>query len=447
MAAGLALLLAGLLGCSDPTATRQIATPPKITSHWQAAPHLAQELAAPLFAPSNPLVAYELPAPSANGNGAAHDFQRTDDGGATWQAISPPQTPGPLMNAAFRVSPLDAHNVFLQVDFGVPLNGDGSLTCPGPLASRGRPFGGRFLLAPRSNTGNCPALFYSTDGGDHWVPSHLPMPGDLVYANESWPMTNTTVPREQGGRLYAELQLAPNGASPLGVRYMVSADHGATWQLADTALFTQAPAICTEVATQQGTSLFALTADTNCFDSSDRARTLWRSDDNGATWIQEGPLPAPAQQLFATGGGGGPQPLLYAITLDQSGNPTLSGIQVSANSGHTWQAAPLAGAPATRSLYQIAGMLSDGSLVAAMLPSTPLTQPPTTYTITLYALKAGAAAWRQLSPPSPPLGQPGSLLVAPGGGASTPDTIWVVSLTGNFQQPGATYATEELITA
>lgn len=446
MAAGLALLLAGLLGCSGPTATRQIATPPKLTSHWQSAPHLGQELAAPFFAPSNPQVAYELPAPSDNG--VAHGFQRTDDGGVTWHALDLPQVPGPLMDAVFRVSPLDPHNVFLQVDVGIPENSDGSVTCPTALAGSARPLGSRFLLAPRSNNGNCPALFYSTDGGDHWVPSRLALPGELAYANLTWPMTNSGVPQAQGGRLYAAVQPGPGATTPIGVRFMASADQGANWQLADGALFSQEPAICDAIATEAGTTLFALTAESTCDDSSQTTRTLWRSDDGGVTWIQEGALPAPAQQLFAASGGSSAQPLLYTTSLNQSGNPTLSGIQVSVDGGHTWQTAPHAGVPATQSLSQIVGTSSDGSLVAAMQPiaSTPpyATQPSTTYTVTLYALKAGTASWRQISPPSPALGQPGYYLVAPGTG-STADAIWVVSLTGNFQMPGAIYAADALI--
>lgn len=456
LAAAAALLVVGLmaalflsLGLGRPgghTTTRQVATVTKLTGHWESVIHLSKELTPPIIAPSDPRVAYEMMAPSDNG--VAHGMRRTDDDGATWHALPTPTLPGPLMDATIRVSPVDAHNVFLQLDFGVQMTGDGvpTLNCPSSLARVVSPTSGAELLSPMSNYGGCPALFYSTDGGDHWAPAHLPIPSLLVYTNASWPMVGMNVLQAQGDRLYAAMQLVPNGTSPVGTRLMVSADHGATWQLADASLFTQAPAICDMAVAPQGATLFALTADSNCYDTSQTSRTVWRSDDDGAQWTQTGTLSAATQQVFAIGGNGA-QPLLYITSLDHTGTPTLAGVRVSTNGGITWQTAPEAGVPANMALYQAAGVLPDGSLVAAMLPveATPYTQPRATYTYVFYTWRAGESAWRQLSANSLSIGQPGSMVVAPGGG-TTGASIWVVTINGEFLGgTGATFNTDEFI--
>jgi hypothetical protein len=143
--------------------------------------------------------------------------------------------------------------------------------------------------------------------------------------------------------------------------------------------------------------------------------------------------------------------VLYALTTDQSGISTL---RQSADGGHTWQAVTLAGLPGQMGLYQIAGVLPDGSVVAALLPMRPApptpapnatpvyAQPRTSFTFTLYALAAGGSSWRQLSSPSPSVGQPGYMLVARGG-TGTADGVWIVSADGAFEAPGATYTATE----
>lgn len=470
LAVAAALLVVGLmaallysLGPARPgghTTTRQIATPAKLTGHWQAVPYLAKELTPPIIAPSDPRIAYELAAPSANG--VAHGMQRSDDGGATWHPLPTPALPGPLMDATIRVSPVDAHNVFLQVEFGVQMTGSvgpgvPTLTCPGPLARVAPTTQNNEMLSPLSNYGGCPALFYSTDGGDHWAASHLPLESILVYTNSSWPMLDMNIVQAQGSRLYAAMQPIPNGINPIGARLMASGDQGATWQLADASLFSQAPAICDLAVAPQGTTLFALTADSDCYDSSQMSRTVWRSEDDGAHWNNMGMLPSPAQELFVAGGGNDAPPLLYASAIDSSGAVTLSGVRVSANGGTTWQIAPTAGVPASMSLYQVAGVLPDGSLVAAMLPNTPappanapgatptFTQPRATYPFVLYAWKASDAAWHQLSASAPSIGQPGYMLVSPASGTVSP-SVWVVTIDGDFQGgSGATFAADEYV--
>ena len=472
VAAAAALLVVGLmavllfsLGPARPgghTTSRAIATAAPPHGQWEADVHLAHEAAMPFLAPSDPRVAYELQAPSANG--MAHGLQRTDDAGATWHALPTPSLPGPLMGATFRVSPVDPRNVFLQVEFGVQMTGDGipTVNCPDALASAKLPAQSTLLLSPLSNYGGCPVLFYSTDGGDHWAPSHLPLSTMLAYTNASWPLVGMNVLQAQGDRLYAALQVGPNGTAPPNNRLFVTSDKGATWQLADASLFSQTPAICDMAAAPQGTALFVLTSNLNngnCFDPAQGSLTVWRSDDGGAQWTQGGTLPASVQQLVAAGGGNGIPSLLYATSLTEAGDFSLSGVRASADGGHTWATAPTAGIPASMDLYQIAGTLSDGSLVASMLPVTPapatnapgatptFVQPRTAFSFTLYAWKVGATSWHALSTASPTISQPGYMLVTSGTTQQgTPEgRVWIVTLNGEFLDPNNSYSVEQYV--
>lgn len=466
LAAAAALLVVGLmavllfsLGPSRPgsrSTAAATATAGRISGHWQTVPHLSHELTAPIVAPSDPQVAYELEALSDNG--VAHGMRRTDDGGASWHALPDPTIPGPLLGAAIRVSPVDARNVFLQLEFGVQMTGDGvpTLNCPGPLASVAPSTQGNLLLSPLSNYGGCPALFYSTDGGDHWAPSKLPAPSQLVYTNFSWPIGDLGVVQAQGTRLYAAMQPVPVGTSPVGVRLMVSIDRGATWNFADVELVSQAPIECDATAAPQGATLFALTAESDCFAMDQPARWIWRSDDGGDHWTKIGAAPGYQARFAGVAlGANAAQPIPYLLVAANSVDSLLK-LAASQDGGRTWQLAPTAGVPSTMQFFEVAGVASNDSLIVAMQPAVPTAPttssgatptpalPRTSYTLTLFSWKAGDAAWRQISGASRSIGQPGYALVAPGGG-TTPASIWIVSLHGDIFSPGSTYDLDEYV--
>jgi hypothetical protein len=472
LAAAAALLVVGALaallysiGPARPggghTAHQATATTTTVTGHWQTAAHLAHIPAIPIIAPSDAQVVYQVQPASAVS--VAFAMERSDDGGATWQPLPVPQLPGPIEASAIRVNPVDAHNVFLQMQFGEAQTSP-ILNCPTPQASVASLVGAGALFTPLSNMAGCPALYASTDGGAHWTLAHLPLIGTLNFTDQSWPLTSVDAIQSQGDRLYAQLMPALYTTGPTGyvvggsqgaalftpmsspgagaVRLVTSADHGMTWQFADSALASQAPAVCAAYAAPQGVALYALAAEnTTCWTSTTTARALWRSDDDGAHWSQVGSFQDEVAQFFADGGNG-TSALLYAVTVDQAGNATL---RQSGDGGHTWQAAPVAGLPSQMGLYLVAGVLRDGSVVAAMLPNTPgaaATQPSSTYIFSFYALQPGGRSWRQLSSPSPSIGLPGYLLVARGGTPAA-DGVWIVSADRAFEAPGATYTATE----
>lgn len=172
-----------------------------------------------------------------------------------------------------------------------------------------------------------------------------------------------------------------------------------------------------------GSLVFAVTSRKSCQGQNPRGSqlALWRSDDGGAHWSQVGDLPATSSQglLVVDAGGGNGGLLLYQA-------PSL---RVSSDGGKTWTQAPTTGVPVTPDapMSPPLGTLGDGSVVMGQFVTSASSNGPTTTTTTLYAWKAGDAAWRQISGPLDH--QLTSLLVDHSGNGSD-GTLWAVAQTG-----------------
>jgi hypothetical protein len=378
---------------------------------------------APAIAPSNPDVVYEtFNRQDANGVAEAA-LRRTDDTGRTWHELTLPADPKQINFLSAFVSPLDAHVVYIQ--FSNPTVAD----CTPGNTSTARV--GGYLQA--SGSGFCSQEYFSTDGGAHWAPVRLPVPGVL-----SAPGLNPPLLLAQGTRLYSE----GNCVSGPCTRLLTSTDGGKTWLVIDSALKENHQIVCDFAAAATGTRIFAITSLGNCDRLDQHARVLWRSDDAGAHWTRAGTLPTANEHgIFATSQDAGQQPLLYAIlpkTIghqnDKTGYPqpitseAPGDLMISQNGGKTWTSAPTAGIPTSQVMYfEAFGVLGDGSI---MVPFTDKgyenvsPQPP----LTLYSWRPGATSWTRLTQ------VPGNsamqfFLVTPQTRGSTDgkDTLWLVA--------------------
>ncbi len=347
---------------THPTATAaKTAAPGKtpIPTTQNTAPYDYRPL---VIAPSNPQIVYN----------ATHNntqLVRSSDGGRTFQPIATPPTT--LNGAAFTimVSPLDANHIF-------------AAAYTSACMSQGDPQRGSQELAFTGSSNSCVQDFFSADGGQTWSALTLPFTGVIGSINgllragsESY--NEHAVFYAQGGRLFA----AAGSASVNGfilytpdVHIVVSNDDGASWQLADNGLGAN---ICDFAAAPGGSTVYAVTASGN-------ARTLWRSDDAGASWTQVGPLPTAADWGMLVA----PDGALYINASQLESQNAL----VSLDGGRSFTQAPTAGLPSAGMLTGPIGTLSDGSVV--MESSTGAYTAPSA----LYAWQSGESSWRRIGP-------------------------------------------------
>lgn len=358
----------------------------------------------PVVAVSNPNVIYEF-----SDSTSTPVLRRSDDGGASWHVLAYPSAPGAFVsNLLLAVNPADAANVFLQVALGY---------FPGQ-AGACRP------VTPGEKSVVCIGEYVSTDSGAHWSLMRYPVPGTL-FPNGTFLDYDNGIVQAQGDRVYAALQYHNTEVQPASeVRILSSADHGMTWQLADTALAQQGLHICDFVPAPTGATLFARTAAV-CQGSGFTSRQLWRSDDAGAHWRQVTPFAAPFNTIFnsftvaSTPAAEGNQLIIYDGTQNQQTNVVT--YYASLDGGMSWQPAPTTGLPAGAEGVWLPMRMGDGSLVVAFTTSaspvgpsptaastagptptpspTPEAQQAPGHSITCYAWRPGSARWMPLTQP------------------------------------------------
>ncbi len=390
---------------------------------WTAIPGLTNEVALPVIAPSNPSVVYEA---SASQNASAPlALRRSEDDGATWQKLPLPSGSLPPVDLfSLAVSPLDASTVFLSLSTYENNH-------PGFQCHSGQAFNGSSnALARLSGSPGCPAQYYSADAGQHWSKLSLPIQGSIgaPIQPEFLATSSTSSFRVQGQRLYSALGGFDNNGVEIGVdsiRIVASDDGGKTWQLVDAQLAASGQFICDYMPTSTGTTIFAITQTGGNFCYSDSSITdyLWRSDDGGATWNEVSRLPDVASNLALVPQSGSAPPLIYIHMPEvaQGGSLQPSNVppelEVSADGGQTWRAAPTKGLPAgTARSYGPLGVLSNGLVLKAFQASD--------QTLTLCAWKNGESSWQQVTQHVTP--SIAYVLVTTGSGLTT---IWLVSQT------------------
>ncbi|HEY7355481.1 MAG TPA: sialidase family protein [Ktedonobacterales bacterium] len=376
--------------------------------------------AVPAVAPGNPNVVYKL-VPGSGSSGQLV-LARSTDGGATWKTFALPSVHGgsaPTPQVVF-VSPLNPQYVFLTVTVDLPSGDSGLQPCPQSITTSGV----QSYVALSGGSPVCAVEFLSRDGGAHWSLVHLPASaapaalGDTsgyVFPTFYLFSNGTTVFHVQGNRLYSTTNVEPGSPpnypetqSTATIRIVVSTDGGLNWSYADDALASKGTIICDYAATPDGSTLFAVTA-AGCNSEAAPSAFLWRSDDAGAHWTVVGRLPDNAEMgMIAVSRGSGQTPLLYInmaketcttspyISRPRSGSCGLdaspANLQVSANGGKTWTAAPTRGFPTgqPQSPGMPLGVLNDGSVLflASMAQDTD----------GFYTWKLGETSWHHVGP-------------------------------------------------
>ena len=340
-------------------------------NRWIAGASLATT-SAPVLAPSNPQVIYQILSPSA-------PLRRSTDSGKDWQSYPLPEHLADGVN--LYVSPLDANTVFLSAQYLEPPQ-DGAQCLETPEAR------------PPAAGYDCVAQWVSHDGGTHWRTPRLPLGAPLAdLAPPFWAGTPQFV-QAQGQMLVGALYCYQPLCGNTEYRIVTSADGGLSWQFADADIAAGRHYVCDLAPVTNSATIFAVSADISCTTalagmtpSGITPLTLWRSDDAGQHWSRIGILPTDVGgRLLVEPDPAVGQPLLY-------GN-----MYASVDGGNTWHAAPRAGLP-TQIQVQMLGVRRDGSLLVGALPMKVATGQSVTETI--YHWRAGDTSWQQVGLPLP----------------------------------------------
>lgn len=380
----------------------------------------------PAIAPSDPQVVYETAAYGLQ-QGKPAIFRRTDDGGKTWQTLATPVQADHIGSAGIGVSPLNPQVAFLAI-FDTSAS-----DCP---ANRTQSMGeGAGVL--------CRLQYVTTNGGASWAAPSLPLANGVKAGVLAASATSggagamqTMSIRAQGQRLYAAFLCVDFSCS----RLVTSVDDGATWQFADLPLLAQGAAnLCEYIPTPSGSTVYAVTTPTDCGWRAQSPRTLWRSDNAGASWVKVSLLSTPnTAGLLTTQDATLGTRLLYldepataSMATDKMGGSfpittTSPGdVKVSVDGGATWQSAPTAGVASGQVANNGVGLLAtlrDGSVVIETISSAgkPADMLDNFSGSSLYTWKPGESAWRLLATVP---AEADNLVVVPAGGA-TGDTIY-----------------------
>ncbi len=433
---------------------------------WQAQGPFAGGNIQYVFAQSDPQIVYKTA-----GNFL---FQRSGDGGKTWQNLAPPLGDFPAGTAGqlrVVVSPVNPQILILTLGSG-PTNPN----CPQSLvgaASSGRHVVGGGLMgaittsasalaaAPLSQTipaaggYSCSFQYISGNGGASWAKVHLP--GDLRLGALYLQHPLNANGQISGSRLYAVTYHNANGSIPLGSRLMTSGDGGLTWRFADLAFDAQGWATYNVAVAPTGSTVLALTVpiNANSGNSSGLNPTVsefWRSDDAGAHWADLGPAPYRdkygADEGLTISDAGGKLLIYSAVNNVIIGSATApiatrdstpDHVFVSVDDGHTWQRAPLVGIPTgENAIGAPLGTLSNGAIVfqfSKEQAQMTTAQGTTTYAVSYsntayYAWRPTTNAWQPLT--ALLLGSVGDFGVQwlTSAQSGQPETIWALAFNG-----------------
>lgn len=237
--------------------------------------------------------------------------RRSDNYGATYHDVSLPPIPGGAT----------ATNVTY-------LSGDPSSLNPSVY----------FLTAQTNGScggTTCQYQYVTMDGGTTWKLLSLPVHGILGVK-----ATSGATGRTQGQLLYGvvtDIILNTSGVVPPG-RLVVSNDGGVTWSVADAAIFAASQWIYNFAPAADGSAVFALAGQNfgTGLPTHEPTLSVWRSDDAGASWKKEGPLPgAYSLGVLATTSATSGQTILYVLASDASNDFHL---YASSDGGATWPA-------------------------------------------------------------------------------------------------------------
>jgi anti-sigma factor RsiW len=405
----IAIITAALLISHSGVPTGITGQTPNTNSHrWNTVAGLKDVSAQPVLAPSNPQVIYlvETTKPVS--------VKRSTDGGAHWKTLSlPANNAAEAEGASLSVSQVNPQNVFLQLNLP-----DSSSACSSTQASKGQ-------INAYSGGNNCSRAYYSTDGGAHWGVMLCATCGNQVSGSMIPAPVGTII--AQGRYLYSIITISQSGeGGPFAVRYLIeSADGGATWQYADSALSGQGMGICSVAAPPTSSSIYALVQTGFCSQpvgapiqtQAQSHFSIWKSADAGAHWTQVHAFPYQQPDVVASFSAvdiGGAHLALFIGVGQGDSSKSL----VSVDEGLSWQTVPDAGLP-TNALEMAAAStaLSDGAIPEAF-------QIAAGNGVSFYAWKPGVASWHQIAQP---LNQYlFSLSVSSAGGH---DTLWAVTTT------------------
>lgn len=275
---------------ATPTIVQATATPTVQLAAWTTVPGY-QGLYNLSVAPSDPRVAYQL----WNAADGAPLIRRTDDQGATWHTLTLPaiaHASYPVIGALsyFVASPFDSHVVYLIIEAAMnpPItscasNGGGDQNMQYPL---------------------CRYQYISLDSGEHWSLLSLPVVGGI----SSLQGQRDTSGQSASTRLYSQITTHSLTNADLAR----SDDGGVHWRLIDTPMRAAGQNIAEYSATPDGTTIFALTEPAGTQVGTFPSRTIWRSDDAGASWVSLGQTPGGSTySMQAALAGDTGKPLLY----------------------------------------------------------------------------------------------------------------------------------------
>ncbi len=390
----------------------------------------------PAIAPSDPRVVYETMVYSIQQHKAG-SLRLTDDGGATWHTLPLPIPAAHVGHAGILVSPVDPRNVFLY------LVSTDAADCPAgsevPLTETNTP--GAVL---------CWLQYTSTDGGTHWTKTKLPYPQTLSAG-----LTNYGTTSIQAGMVNGHVYLYALLGCSFDVecqRLIGSADGGKTWNILAAQLLNGGrDSVRAVISDQRSATVFVITSPVFTSYAAQKPLTLWRSDDAGIHWSNQGTLATPNIHgaMFAHGQGANSSLLYLALprtaklATDKMGgkypiySSDPSDLKVSADGGKTWQSAPAAGIPSgLKPMYDmgIMGTLSDGSVVVDYVTQN---RDENFEGSTLFAWKPGDASWRQLAPPV--TWEADTLLAVPGSKPGA-DTLYL-TMTNRGESPSSDHPT------
>lgn len=287
-------------------------------------------------------------------------LQRSDDCGATWTKLTPPQMAGVSYTTNVNLMTIftsprnpDTAYLTLQVNSAQACSSTSSVTARTALSST-----------------VCQPQYVTTNGGVSWQRLALPVRGILGNISPVDAVLGSAL-RPQGSRLYGvvtDAMLTSSGVIPPG-RLVASDDGGVTWHIADAPLAAQGLAIWDFAPVPTGSTVY-VTAEP----VSDPAReppqygatlTMWSSPDGGATWKQASNPPdvTPQSPILNMGAGASAsgRRTLYVAVGDKSGLTVLGSL----DDGATWRSDSHLTTSSGGSLSspEIVGSLPDGSAV------------------------------------------------------------------------------------